>query len=125
MEYELRRTETLYREGVAGIEYLPPDCQFPVLVAAVLYADHHRLIRERNYDVLSETPQIGLVRKLALVARTRWHWTWNRDPETVFRRVSAVPDAAGDPDPGADRGRDRGLARGLLRNAVDSLRRLT
>jgi phytoene synthase len=125
MEHELRRTETLYREGVAGIEYLPADCQFPVLVAAVLYADHHRLIRERNYDVLSETPQIGLVRKLALVARTRWHWTWNRDPETVFRRVSAVPDAAGDPDPGADRGRDRGLARGLLRNAVDSLRRLT
>ena len=59
MERELRRTAALYREGVAGIEYLPTDCQFPVLVAAVLYADHHRLIRERDYDVLSETPAIS------------------------------------------------------------------
>jgi phytoene synthase len=121
MERELQRTEALYRQGVAGIEYLPADCQFPVLVAAVLYADHHRLIRERDYDVLSTTPQLGTLRKLALVARTRWHWTWNRDPETVFRRVSAVPDHAGDPD--VDRGPNRGVVRGLLRDAVDSLRR--
>ncbi|WP_248896210.1 phytoene/squalene synthase family protein [Haloplanus halobius] len=118
MAHELRRTEALYREGVAGIEYLPADCQFPVLVAAVLYADHHRLIRERNYDVLSETPAISTRRKLALVARTRWHWAWNRDPETVFRRVSAVPDGARDAVP------TPGIGRRLLRGAVDSLRRL-
>jgi len=125
MERELRRTEALYREGVAGIEYLPTDCQFPVLVAAVLYADHHRLIRERDYDVLSETPAIGTARKLALVARTRWHWLWNRDPETVFLRVSCVPEVPGDLDP--DRGRDpsRGVGRRLLRGAVEGLRRLT
>ncbi|MFB6101132.1 MAG: phytoene/squalene synthase family protein [Haloplanus sp.] len=125
MARELRRTEALYREGVAGIEYLPQDCQFPVLVAAVLYADHHRLIRERDYDVLSTTPQLGTLRKLALVVRTRWHWMWNRDPETVFRRVSAVPEAPG--EPGADHGHgpNRGLGRRLLRDAVDSLRRLT
>jgi len=121
MERELKRTERLYREGVAGIESLPEDCQFPVLVAAVLYADHHRLIRDRNYDVLSTTPEIGTLRKLALVARTRWHWAWNRDPETVFRRVSAVPDAAGDPDHGPN----RGFGRRILQGAVDSLRRLT
>jgi phytoene synthase len=131
MERELRRTETLYREGVAGIEYLPRDCQFPVLVAAVLYADHHRLIRERDHDVLSETPSLGTVRKLTLVARARWHWLWNRDPETVFRRVSAVPDApadaGADPDPDPDRSHDpnRGVGRRLLRGAVEGLRRLT
>ncbi|WP_435068445.1 phytoene/squalene synthase family protein [Haloplanus sp. C73] len=122
MERELRRTEALYHEGVAGIEALPEDCQFPVLVAAVLYADHHRLIRAREYDVLSATPQIGTARKLALVARTRWHWAWNRDPETVFRRVSAIPDR---PEATTDRGRTPGLARRLLQGAVDSLRRLT
>jgi len=121
MERELQRTEALYREGVAGIEYLPEDCQFPVLVAAVLYADHHRLIRERDYDVLSVTPSIGTLRKLTLVARTRWHWAWNPDPETVFRRVSAVSDAPGDPDHGSN----RGVARRLLRGAVEGLRRLT
>ena len=125
MERELRRTEALYREGVAGIEYLPDDCQFPVLVAAVLYADHHRLIRGRDYDVLSETPSLGTARKLALVARTRWHWLWNHDPETVFMRVSCVPEMSGDLDP--DRGRDpsRGVGRRLLRGAVEGLRRLT
>jgi len=43
---ELVRTERLYEEGVAGIKYLPEDCQLAVLLAAVLYADHHRLIRD-------------------------------------------------------------------------------
>jgi phytoene synthase len=121
MERELRRTEALYREGVAGIESLPKDCQFAVLVSAVLYADHHRLIRERDYDVLSETPQLGTARKLALVARTRWHWMWNRDPETVFGRVSCVPETPSD----IDHHPNRGFGRRLVQGAVDSLRRLT
>jgi len=131
MERELRRTEALYREGVAGIQYLPADCQFSVLVAAVLYADHHRLIRERDYDVLSETPSLGTLRKLTLVARTRWHWLWSQDPETVFRRVSAVPDVPADddtdPDPDHDRTHppNRGVGRRLLHGAVEGLRRLT
>ncbi|SNZ18091.1 phytoene synthase [Natronoarchaeum philippinense] len=87
---ELRRTERLYREGVAGIKYLPDDCQFPVLLAAVLYADHHRLIRGCEYDVVNTEPSLSTARKLWLAARTRWHWQWNRDPEAVFRRASAV-----------------------------------
>ncbi|MFB6108455.1 MAG: phytoene/squalene synthase family protein [Haloplanus sp.] len=114
MERELRRAEVRYREGVAGIKYLPEDCQFPVLVAAVLYADHHRLVRERDHDVLSATPQLGTTRKVALVARTRWHWAWNRDPETVFRRVSALP----------TRSRRTPPRRRRLRRAVESLIRL-
>jgi phytoene synthase len=125
MERELRRTEALYREGIAGIEYLPKDCQFPVLVAAVLYADHHRLIRERDYDVLSETPSIATTRKLALVARTRWHWLRSHDPETVFLRVSCVPEVPGDVDPDHGRDPNRGVGRRLLRGAVEGLRRLT
>jgi len=88
---ELARTESLYREGVAGIEYLPEGCQLPVLTAAVLYADHHRLVRERNCDVLAETPSLSRARKLSLVARTWLHWKWGKDPEAVFAKVSAVP----------------------------------
>ncbi|EMA44448.1 phytoene/squalene synthase family protein [Halococcus saccharolyticus] len=88
---ELERTEERYREGVAGIKYLPDDCQFPVLLAAVLYADHHQLIRAHDYDVLSTTPELSTARKLSLLARTRWHWVWNKDPETVFAKVSTVP----------------------------------
>ncbi|MCL7419226.1 MAG: phytoene/squalene synthase family protein [Halalkalicoccus sp.] len=88
---ELTRAESLYREGVAGIKYLPRDCQLPVLLAAVLYAEHHRLIRNCGYDVLNTEPELSAARKLWLVVRVRWHWQWNTDPETVFDRVSAVP----------------------------------
>jgi phytoene synthase len=88
---ELARAERLYRKGVAGITYLPRDCQFAVLLAAVLYAEHHRLIRGCGYDVLNNEPELGTLRKLSLVARTRWRWQWRSDPEEVFQRVSAVP----------------------------------
>ncbi|SFR30507.1 phytoene/squalene synthase family protein [Halorubrum sodomense] len=81
---EMARTERLYEEGIAGIKYLPEDCQLAVLLAAVLYVDHHRLIRNLGYDTVSTTPELSLTRKLSLLVRTRWKWQWNRDPEAVF-----------------------------------------
>ncbi|SEW23890.1 phytoene/squalene synthase family protein [Halobacterium jilantaiense] len=90
MRAELAYTERKYREGVAGIEYLPEDCQFAVLVSAVLYADHHRLIRERNCDVLTETPSLSTTRKLWLVAKTRALWALNSNPEAVFYRATGL-----------------------------------
>ncbi|TYL38549.1 geranylgeranyl-diphosphate geranylgeranyltransferase [Natronococcus pandeyae] len=90
MAEELKRTERLYREGVAGIRYLPEDCQLPVLLAAVLYAEHHAVIRAQGYDVLSSEPSLSTSRKLWCLAKTRWYWHWNRDPEAVFERVSAI-----------------------------------
>ncbi len=91
IERELKRAEGLYRDGVSGIKYLPRDCQLPVLTAAVLYADHHRLIRNRGNDTVTETPSLGTLRKVALVAKTRLYWAWNSDPEAVFAKVSEVP----------------------------------
>lgn len=91
VERELRRAEGLYREGVAGIRHLPRDCQFPVVLAAVLYAEHHRLIRARGFDVLSATPGLSARRKLWTVGRAWWHWVRTGDPETTFARASAVP----------------------------------
>ncbi|SMO57548.1 phytoene/squalene synthase family protein [Halorubrum cibi] len=85
---ELVRTERLYEEGVAGIKHLPEDCQLAVLLAAVLYADHHRLIRNLGYDTVSTTPDLSFTRKLSLLARTRWKWQWNPDPEAVFYEMS-------------------------------------
>lgn len=98
IRHEMRRTESLYKRGVAGIKYLPEDCQFAVLLAAVMYADHHRLIRNRGYDTLTATPELGTLRKVSLLARTRWAWFRSKDPEAVFRRVSTVP--YGDTPPG-------------------------
>jgi phytoene synthase len=105
MRSELAYTERKYREGVAGIEYLPEDCQFAVLVAAVLYADHHRLIRRRNCDVLTETPSLSTPRKLWLVAKTRALWALNSSPEAVFYRATGLAETGdhrhrhGDPRP--------------------------
>lgn len=90
MQTELSRAEFLYERGVAGIQYLPQDCQFAVLLAAVLYADHHRLIREHNYDVLSVTPQLSRRRTAWLCVRTGWHWLWTDDPLHVFNAVSTT-----------------------------------
>jgi phytoene synthase len=90
MRMELERTEQLYREGVLGIESLPEDCQFPVLLAAVLYADYHRQIRNQSYDVLTTEPSLSTLRKISLFARTRLRWQFTRDPSTVFSSVSDV-----------------------------------
>jgi len=90
MRHELQRTERLYREGVAGIRMLPEDCQFGVLLAAVFYAEHHRLVRARDYDVLTETPELGRFRRGYLLVRTWIHWRRHRDPEATFYAVSAV-----------------------------------
>ena len=89
---EVERAEDLYREGVEGIRLLPADCRFPVLLASVMYAEHHRLIRARNYDVLSSEPSLGTLRKLRAYGRTRLAWARNKDPEAVFESVSAVGD---------------------------------
>ena len=92
MRAELARAERLYRKGVAGIRYLPEDCQFAVLLAAVLYAEHHRRIRALNYDTLNRDANLSRARKLYLVAKTWWHWRQHHNPEATFYAVSAVPE---------------------------------
>ncbi|WP_247729918.1 phytoene/squalene synthase family protein [Halovivax limisalsi] len=111
---ELRRTEALYRRGVEGIGYLPADCQFPVLLAAVLYAEHHRLIRARECDVLSARPTLSWPRRLAVLARTWWHWRRSGDPVSTFEAASAVPSPSDD-DRHRVAHRSRSLVRRLFR----------
>lgn len=78
-------------KSLSGKKYLPKDCQFAVLFAAVLYVDHHRLIRNHGFDVLTNEPELGTARKLRLLAETRWHWFRTKDPGAVFYRVSSAP----------------------------------
>jgi phytoene synthase len=119
---ELERTERLYRRGVAGIEHLPRDCQFPVLLAAVLYAEHHRPIRAREYDVVSGRPSLSTPRKLAVLVRTAYHWWQSGDPETAFYAASAVPRENID---GEAVGTTGSRILGALTRARDGVRRFT
>ena len=109
IQSELARTEDRYRHGVRGIEYLPRDCQFAVLLSAVLYAEHHRLIRRQDFDVLTSRPSLSRTRKLWLIARTWWNWRQYNDPVTVFRRVSAIPTEETPTDETATGGPDHGV----------------
>lgn len=121
MRTELQRTERLYRNGVAGIRRLPDDCQFAVLLAAVLYAEHHRLIRARRYDVLSSRPELTTATRVKLLARTWWFWQRERDPERVFYRVSPIsesPDATMPAVPATDGERPPDETTGYLTNQL-------
>ncbi|MFB6136544.1 MAG: phytoene/squalene synthase family protein [Halobacteriaceae archaeon] len=113
VESELRRAEERYWTGVAGVEYLPPDCRLPVLLAAVLYADYHRLVRARDHDVLTRPPTLTRTRRLSLLARTLWHWRRTRDAVATFRAVTDVPGGGhvSTDDGGRSPSRDRGVAR--------------
>lgn len=90
MEQELQRTERLYTHGVAGINLLPQSSQFGILLAAILYADHHQLIRKQGYDVLSHRPTLSLHRRVSLLLQTLWHWRRTGDPEQTFKIVSTI-----------------------------------
>ena len=97
---EVLRAETLYRDGVAGIGLLPEDCRFPVTLAAVLYADHHRRVRAVDYDVVSQRPSLSRARALRLSGRTWVAWRRSgRDPEETFYRASCVPRTPDDAPP--------------------------
>jgi hypothetical protein len=88
---ETERADALYRDGVQGIQYLPKDCQLAVLLAAVLYAEHHRVVRARGYDTVSEDVDLPTWRKLWCLVRTCVHWQFSKDPVEVFKTVSAIP----------------------------------
>lgn len=90
MASELERTESRYRTGVAGIRLLPDDCQFAVLLSAVLYAEYHRKIVELEFDVLTVPPSFDRWEYLSLVTRTWIAWRRSGDPETVFYAVSPI-----------------------------------
>ncbi|ALG81153.1 phytoene/squalene synthase family protein [Halanaeroarchaeum sulfurireducens] len=104
--HELERAEERYRTGVEGIEYLPEDVQFAVLLSAILYAEHHRLIRRRGYDVLTNPPELSWLDRARAVARTTLHWKMTNDPVVTFERASAVPvESTPDSRPSASGGR--------------------
>ena len=116
IEAELRWAEERYRTGVAGIDALPADCQFPVLLASVFYAEYHRMIERQGYNVIDTQPSLSKRRYLSLGARTWLEWQRSGDPEEVFYAVSAIDPVERSPSP------DRA---DLLTGVQSSISRLT
>lgn len=57
----------LYRSGMAGVRYLPPNAQFSIYLATRLYAGILDKIERRNYDVLSGRARLGAGEKWLMV----------------------------------------------------------
>mgnify|MGYP000088284012 CR=1 FL=1 len=123
MREEMARTDALYREGVAGIKYLPEECQLAVLASATLYAEHHRAIRARGFDVLTERPTLTTPRRFRILAETWYHFKRTGDPETAFYRVAPVSPYSED-DMRVERGRSGVYSRvvGSTRAFADAVR---
>lgn len=90
LEEEMQRTERIYEHGVKGIKYLPEDAQFPIFLSAVFYSDYHRMIRNKNYDVLNNQYDISKIRKIKLLFRSYWKWRKIDDPFEAFKRTSTI-----------------------------------
>lgn len=93
LEKEMQRTEEIYEHGVKGIRYLPEKTQFPIFLSSVFYSDYHRMIREKNYDVLNNQHDISTRRKLELMARS--YWVWNRKNSSPFEAFKSVSEIYG------------------------------
>ncbi len=92
MREEIIRAENFYREGVEGIKYLPKDCQFAVLLASILYADHHRLIVKQDYDVLTRRSTLNMSDKIVCLMRGWWYLRVTKDPKATFYLSTKMPD---------------------------------
>lgn len=90
LEEEMQRTEQIYEDGVKGIKYLPKETQFPIFLSAVFYSDYHRMIREKNYDVLNSKHDISRRRKVILLFRSYWEWRKSEDPFEAFKKTSTI-----------------------------------
>ena len=102
---ELERAEETYRDGVAGIQYLPNDCQFPVLMAAVFYAEYHRVIRKQHFDVLTSPPSLDGFRYVSLIVRTWITWKRTGDPERTFYAIAPIKETPHQPGGSSKRSR--------------------
>lgn len=88
----MQRTERIYEDGVKGIQYLPKNSQFPIFLSSVFYSDYHRMIREKNYDVLNNQHDISTQRKIKLMVRSYWVWKKTQNPFKAFKSVSTIYD---------------------------------
>lgn len=89
IEDELRRTTQIYFHGVNGIQYLTEDAQFPVYLAATLYHSHHNKIRDVDYDVLNQTPDLNKRDRIMTAMKAYYHWKRTDDPLEAFLRTIA------------------------------------
>ncbi|MFB6284508.1 MAG: phytoene/squalene synthase family protein [Halobacteria archaeon] len=80
-------SEQRYKAGVEGIKYLPEDCRFPVLLAAVFYRSIHSKVRKNEFDIINNKPQVTKWERVKLTADTYLRWKKYRDPRETFQKT--------------------------------------
>lgn len=102
MEYELQRTEELYKKGVRGIKYIPEDAQFGVFLSAVLYSEYHKMIRDCDYNVYDNNLELSKTDKIRMFIRSYWNWRRSESIIEAFRRSSSIYRTSGKSLPSLD-----------------------
>ena len=72
MEFEMSRAETLYQQGLAGIQYLNRDGRFAISAAIQVYRAIHDRIRAAGYDVFNRRAVVPTAHKLAMLPGIWW-----------------------------------------------------
>jgi phytoene synthase len=72
MDFEIRRTKTLYAEAWDGIRLLSPDGRLAIAAAADLYRRILDKIIANDYDVFRSRAHLGTMEKLARVPALWW-----------------------------------------------------
>lgn len=65
----LRAADTFYISGLAGTDYLRPDCRAAIRAAALIYQDIGRVIAAQEFDSVSQRAAVSKNRKLQLALR--------------------------------------------------------
>lgn len=65
----LDEADQLYRRGLSGVGFLPPDCRAAIRAAGFIYSDIGTSIRRAQWDSVTARARVTGPRKLALVGR--------------------------------------------------------
>ncbi len=74
MQFQIDRCRRLYAQAERGINLLPREAQFPVLLGGRLYARILNAIERNGYDVFRYRARTTYAEKVAIAASTYYEW---------------------------------------------------
>ena len=72
LEYEIERAKGLYQVAELGIDDLPKEAQFTILVASRVYGEILNQIRRNKYNILSKRAVVSKPRKVFILVKMKF-----------------------------------------------------